>query len=51
MDAREFDERFDRGDDITLEEALEMMESVRTRSDTPGATHESIVAGLAADRR
>ena len=51
MDAREFDERFDRGDDITAEEALEMMESVRARSDTAGATRESILAALTADRR
>jgi hypothetical protein len=51
MDADEFDERFDRGDGITAEEALETMESVRARSDTAGATRESILAELAADRR
>ncbi len=51
MDAREFDERFDRGEDITAKEALEMMEPARARSDTAGATRESILAALTADRR
>jgi hypothetical protein len=46
MDADEFDERFDRGDGITAEEALETMESVRARS-----SRESILADLTADRR
>jgi hypothetical protein len=35
----------------TTEETLAAMESVRADSDTPGATHESILADLAADRR
>ena len=35
----------------TTEEAMTMMESVRAASDTPGATRESILGDLAADRR
>lgn len=35
----------------TTEEVLAAMEAVRTASDTPGATHESVLADLAADRR
>lgn len=35
----------------TTEEALAMIESARADSDTPGATRESILADLAADRR
>lgn len=35
----------------TTEETLAMMESARSAADTPGATHESIVSDLAADRR
>ncbi|HEV7169011.1 MAG TPA: hypothetical protein VGN49_13705 [Micrococcaceae bacterium] len=35
----------------TVDEVLAMMESVRAGSDTPGATPESILADLAADRR
>jgi plasmid stability protein len=35
----------------TTEEVLAMMEAARTGSQTTGATHESILADLAADRR
>ena len=35
----------------TTEEILARMERVRAESDTPGATTESILAALAADRR
>lgn len=35
----------------TTEEVLATMESVRAESDTPGATPDSILADLAADRR
>jgi plasmid stability protein len=35
----------------TTEEALAAMEAAREASETPGATPESIVADLAADRR
>lgn len=35
----------------TTDETLALMESVRARSDTPGATRESILADLAEDRR
>ena len=35
----------------TTEELLAAMEAVRGRSATPGATHESVLADLAADRR
>ena len=35
----------------TTDEALAMMESVRASSDTPGATRQSLLADLAADRR
>lgn len=35
----------------TAEEVLALMESARTESDTPGATRESILADMAADRR
>jgi hypothetical protein len=35
----------------TTEEISVMMERARADSDTPGATHESILADLAADRR
>lgn len=35
----------------TTEEVLAMMDSARADSDTPGATRESILADLAADRR
>lgn len=35
----------------TTEEVLAIMESTRGAADTPGATHESILADLAADRR
>ncbi|MFP5347231.1 MAG: FitA-like ribbon-helix-helix domain-containing protein [Actinomycetes bacterium] len=35
----------------TTEEALAKMESALADSDTPGATRESILADLAADRR
>lgn len=35
----------------TTEEVLATMETVRARSDTLGATRDSIVADLAADRR
>ncbi len=35
----------------TTDEVLAIMESVREASDTPGATRESILADLAADRR
>lgn len=35
----------------TTEEALAMIEAVGARSDTPCATHESILADLVADRR
>lgn len=35
----------------TSEEALATMEGVRLASATPGATRESILLGLAADRR
>ena len=35
----------------TMEEVLAIMESTRGAADTPGATHESILADLAADRR
>jgi antitoxin FitA len=35
----------------TTEEALEAMQVARAASDTAGATRESIVADLAADRR
>lgn len=35
----------------TTEEVLARMERVRSGSDTPGATDESILADLAADRR
>lgn len=35
----------------TTEEVLAMMEAAREDTDTPGATHESILAELAADRR
>ena len=35
----------------TTGEVLAMMESARADSDTPGATRESILADLAADRR
>ena len=35
----------------TVEEILAMMEKARADRDTPGATHESILADLAADRR
>jgi antitoxin FitA len=41
----------DFADHPTAEEALAAMESARTASDTPGATRESILADLAADRR
>ena len=35
----------------TTEEVLAMMEAARAASDTTGATHESILADLAAERR
>lgn len=35
----------------TTEEVLAAMERVRAENHTPGATRESILAGLAADRR
>jgi len=35
----------------TTGEVMAMMESARAHSDTPGATRESILADLAADRR
>lgn len=35
----------------TTDEALAAMEAAREGSDTPGATRESILADLAADRR
>lgn len=35
----------------TTDEALAMMESARAGSNTPGATRESILTDLAADRR
>ena len=35
----------------TAEEVLEFMEQARADADTPGATRESILADLAADRR
>ncbi|MDD4868750.1 MAG: antitoxin [Mycobacterium sp.] len=35
----------------TSDEALAAMEAAREASDTPGATRESIIADLAADRR
>ncbi len=35
----------------TTEEILDMMEAARMGSGTPGATHESILADLAAERR
>ncbi|MGC8627931.1 MAG: FitA-like ribbon-helix-helix domain-containing protein [Acidimicrobiales bacterium] len=35
----------------TVEEILAMMGAARADGDTPGATHESILADLAADRR
>lgn len=35
----------------TTEEALAEMEEVREASDAPGATRESVLADLAADRR
>lgn len=35
----------------TTEEVLAVMESVRSATDSPGATHESILTDLAADRR
>lgn len=35
----------------TTGEVLAMMELARAESETPGATHESILADLAADRR
>jgi plasmid stability protein len=35
----------------TTEEVLAMMEAARAGSDTTGATHESILADLTADRR
>ena len=35
----------------TVEEILDTMESARVGSDTPGATHKSVLADLAADRR
>lgn len=35
----------------TTEEVLTAMETVRANSNTPGATRESILADLAADRR
>jgi len=35
----------------TMAEVLVELESVRAASDTPGATRESILADLAADRR
>lgn len=35
----------------TAEEILDMMRAARADSHTPGATHESILADLAADRR
>lgn len=35
----------------TTDEVLATMESARARSDRPGATHESVLADLAAERR
>lgn len=35
----------------TTEEVLDVLEAARADNETPGATHESIVADLAADRR
>lgn len=35
----------------TTEEILALMDSARAESGTPGATHESILADLEADRR
>jgi antitoxin FitA len=35
----------------TTDEVLAMMEAVRADNDTPGATRESILGDLAADRR
>lgn len=35
----------------TTEEVLTLIETAHAESDTPGATHESIVADLDADRR
>lgn len=35
----------------TTEEILALMENARADNGTPGATHESILADLAADRR